>query len=74
MSRKSAFSIEGQIVATLENSVFVVGLSNGHQMLGHLSRGQRPLAKQVKVGQNVTILLSPCDLSQGRVILKEDKL
>ena len=61
-------------MATLNDSVFVVGLTNGHQMLGHLARSQKPLAKQVKIGDVVTIQLSPCDLSQGRVILKEDKL
>ena len=74
MFGKSAFCVEGKIVATLDNSVFVVSLTNGHQMLGHLARVQKPLAKHVKVGDVVTIQLSPCDLSQGRVILKEDKL
>ena len=74
MFGKSAFCVEGKIVATLDNSVFAIGLTNGHRMLGHLARVQRPLSKHVKVGDLVTIQLSPCDLSQGRVILKEDKL
>lgn len=74
MSGAPAFRVKGKIVAALENSVFVVGLTNGHQMLGHLARVQKPMANEVKVGDVVTIQLSPCDLSQGRVILKEDKI
>ncbi|MFA6546709.1 MAG: translation initiation factor IF-1 [Limisphaerales bacterium] len=59
---------------TLPNALFRIRLANGHRLLGHVARRQKPLAERVTVGAVVTVRLSPGDLSQGRVILNEHKL
>lgn len=74
MSGESAFLVEGAVVETLPNGLLRLKLANGHQLLGHVARRQRPLVERVKVGAMVTVKLSPGDLSHGYVTLNESKL
>lgn len=69
-----AFCVEGLISEVMPNTLFLVKLGNGHSLIGHVTASQKPLAQGLQVGVKVRIKLSPCDLSQGRVILNEDKL
>ncbi len=74
MSGESAFVVAGAVVEVLVNGLLRVELANGHRLLGHVARRQRPLVARVEVGAIVTVKLSPGDLSHGRVTLNESKL
>lgn len=74
MSGASAFVVAGAVVEVLVNGLLRVELANGHRLLGHVARRQRPRVAQVNVGAVVTVRLSPGDLSHGRVMLNESKL
>jgi len=47
--------------------------SNGHQLWGHTSVREREKVIKLLPGDKVSVVLSPYDLSQGRMILGENK-
>jgi len=71
MLRKSAFIVEGTVVDILSAALFTVQLANGHCLVGHVPRRQKLLTEMIKVNDAVAVRLSPCDLSQGRLILNK---
>lgn len=71
MSRQ-LIKVEGLIVKTLPNQLFIVELSNGHRLTGHVSYRQKPVAEKLGIGAMVLVRLSLSDLSQGRLILNEN--
>ena len=48
--------------------VFQVELENGHKVIGHLSGKMKKYYIRVLKGDEVTIELSPYDLSRGRIV------
>ncbi|MBU2514167.1 translation initiation factor IF-1 [bacterium] len=48
--------------------VFQVELENGHAVIGHLSGKMKKYYIRVLKGDEVTIELSPYDLSRGRIV------
>ena len=65
MSREDAIKIEGTIVEVLPNSMYRVELPNGHRILAHISGKMRLNFIRVLPGDNVTVEMSPYDLSKG---------
>ena len=64
-----AIEIEGSIVEALPNTMFRVELSNGHRLLAHLRRELRDGSNEMPAaGGRVTVMLSPYDMSRGRII------
>jgi translation initiation factor IF-1 len=59
LAKKDAIEVEGEVVLPLPNAMFKVRLENGHEVLAHISG---------KLRQNfIRILLSPYDLTRGRI-------
>jgi translation initiation factor IF-1 len=54
-------------VETLPNAMFKVELENQHMILAHLSGKMRMHFIKILPGDNVTVELSPYDLSRGRI-------
>jgi len=55
----------------LPNATFRVVLENGHQVLAHVSGKMRMNFIRILPGDNVTIEMSPYDLSKGRIVYRE---
>ncbi len=70
MCGEASFEVDALILEVMPNRTCRVVLANGHKLIGFvpgLTRLQRTLPV---VGQKVRIRLSPCDLSQGRILLE----
>ena len=68
MPGKDAFQVEGIVLEALSDRTCRVVLTNGHTLLGFLTRRMRTELGAPSVGQKLVLKLSPFDLSQGRII------
>lgn len=59
--------MQGTIIETLPNAMFMVELENGHKVLAHISGKMRMHFIKILPGDKVTVELSPYDLSRGRI-------
>lgn len=59
--------VEGVILEALPNAQFKVELSNGHQILAHISGKLRMNYIRILPGDKVTVEMSPYDLTKGRI-------
>lgn len=59
--------MQGRIIETLPNAMFMVELENGHKVLAHISGKMRMHFIKILPGDKVTVELSPYDLSRGRI-------
>ncbi|MDE6580127.1 MAG: translation initiation factor IF-1 [Ruminiclostridium sp.] len=67
MSKEDVIEVEGVIQEALPNATFKVKLSNGHEILAHVSGKLRMNYIRILPGDKVTIEMSPYDLSKGRI-------
>ena len=67
MSKDDVIEMEGKVVDALPNAVFLVELSNGHQIMAHISGKMRMNFIRIYPGDKVTVELSLYDLTRGRI-------
>ena len=67
MAKEDVLELEGTVVETLPNAMFKVELENGHQILAHISGKLRMNFINILPGDQVTIEMSPYDLTRGRI-------
>ena len=67
MSKEDVIEFEGTVLESLPNAMFQVELSNGHQVLAHISGKLRMNFIKILPGDKVTVELSPYDLTKGRI-------
>lgn len=67
MAKEEPIKVQGKVVETLPNAMFKVELENKHQILAHLSGKMRMHFIKILPGDNVTVELSPYDLTRGRI-------
>ena len=65
-NRKS-IPVRGTVVEKLPNAKFWVELDNGTRVMAHISGKIKIRIIRVMVGDNVTVELSPYDLTRGRI-------
>ena len=70
MLKEEAIEVEGQILERLRNSRFRVELEGGHNVFASLSGKMRRHSIRILEGDAVKLLLSPYDLTQGRVVYR----
>jgi translation initiation factor IF-1 len=63
-------AVEGTVIDSLPNATFKVQVTEGHQILAHLSGRMRKNFIKVLPGDRVTIELSPYDLTKGRITFR----
>jgi translation initiation factor IF-1 len=63
--------VTGEVVEVLPNAMFRVKLENGHLALAHVSGKMRMYFIRIVPGDEVTVELSPYDLTRGRIIRRE---
>ena len=73
MAIEEAINIEGVVIETLPNAMFMVELKNGHRVLGHISGKMRKHFIKIIPGDMVIVELSPYDLSRGRIVFRGEK-
>ena len=67
MAREDLIEVQAKVVEVLPNAQFKVELENWHIVLAHISGKIRMHKIRILPGDNVTVELSPYDLSRGRI-------
>ncbi len=67
MSKADVIEMEGTVLESLPSAMFKVELTNGHQILAHVSGKIRVNFIRILPGDRVTVELSPYDLTKGRI-------
>ncbi|AOY59735.1 MULTISPECIES: translation initiation factor IF-1 [Desulfococcus] len=70
MPKEEPIKVQGTVKETLPNAMFKVELENGHQILAHISGKMRMHFIRILPGDNVTVELSPYDLTRGRIVYR----
>ena len=70
MPKDDMIEMEGVVVDVLRNTIFRVKLENGHIITAHISGRMRKNYIRILNGDNVTVEMSPYDLSKGRVTFR----
>jgi translation initiation factor IF-1 len=70
LAKEDAIQMEGTVMETLPNTTFRVELENGHVVTAHISGKMRKNYIRILKGDNVTIELTPYDLSKGRIVYR----
>lgn len=65
--------MQGIITQCLSNGMFRVKLENGFNVLAHVSGKIRKNYIRILLGDNVTVELSPYDLTRGRIVYRMKK-
>ena len=64
---KECIKAEGTVKELLPNTEFLVTLENGYEVRAHISGKMRLHFIRILPGDQVTVELSPYDLSKGRI-------
>ena len=67
MAKDDVIELEGTVVESLPNTSFRVDIGNGHTILAHISGKLRMNFIRILPGDKVTVQMSPCDLTRGRI-------
>jgi len=70
LAKEEALQMEGVVIETLPNTTFRVRLENGHVVTAHISGKMRKNYIRILTGDNVTVELTPYDLSKGRIVYR----
>ena len=70
MSKQDLLEFMGKVKTLLKNAMFEVELENGHTITAHASGKLRKNRIRVLQGDNVTVEVTPYDLTKGRIIFR----
>ncbi len=68
MAKKDVIEVEGTVIESQPNTIFLVELENGHQITAHISGKLRMNYIRILPGDKVVLELSPYDLTRGRIV------
>ena len=71
MPKEEPITVNAVIKEALPNAVFRAQLENGHEIIAHVSGKMRRHFIRITEGDNVTVELSPYDLTKGRITYRE---
>ena len=67
---KDVIEIEGTILESMPNAMFIVKLENGHEILAHISGKIRKNFIRILPGDRVKVEMTPYDLTKGRITFR----
>jgi translation initiation factor IF-1 len=68
LTEKNETRVEGKVVEPTPNSTWRVQLDNGHLVMARLDDRLRMNAVRIIPGDRVALVLSPYDLTRGRIV------
>jgi len=71
MTKKDEIEVEGKVIEAQPNAMFIVELDNGHRIQAHISGKIRMNFIRILPGDRVKIVMSPYDLSKGRITWRD---
>jgi translation initiation factor IF-1 len=70
LSKQDLLEFKGKVMDLLPNAMFRVRLENGHTVTAHTAGKLRKNRIRVLQGDNVTVEMTPYDLTKGRIIFR----
>ena len=70
MSKQDLLQFKGVVKILLKNAMFEVELENGHTITAHTAGKLRKNRIRILQGDNVTVEVTPYDLTKGRIIFR----
>ena len=70
MAKQASIEQDGVIIEALSNAMFRVELSNGHEVIAHISGKMRMYYIKILPGDKVKLEMSPYDLTKGRIVYR----
>ena len=70
MSKQDLLEFKGKVMDLLPNAMFRVKLENGHTVTAHTAGKLRKNRIRVLQGDDVTVEMTPYDLTKGRIIFR----
>ena len=70
MAKEEAVGVEGTVIERMRNSRFRVEVEGGHLVLAYVAGKIRHQSGKILEGDRVGVLLSPYDLTQGRIVYR----
>lgn len=70
MPKEELIEFRGVVEELLPNAMFRVKLENSHVILAHTSGRMRRNRIRILVGDEVTVEMTPYDLTKGRITLR----
>ena len=70
MAKEDSIEMQGTVRETLPNTMFRVELENGHVVIAHISGKMRKHYIRILTGDNVTVQLTPYDLTKLRIVFR----
>ena len=70
MPKEGSIEFQGVVLELLPNAMFKVKLENDHEILAHSSGKMRKNRIRVLAGDKVTVEMTPCDLTKGRITFR----
>ena len=70
MSKQDLLEFKGKVTDLLPNAMFRGQLENGHVVTAHTAGKLRKNRIRVLQGDNVTVEMTPYDLTKGRIIFR----
>lgn len=70
MAKEEHIEMQGTVVDTLPNTMFRVELENGHIITAHISGKMRKHYIRILRGDQVTVEMTPYDLTKGRITFR----
>ena len=70
MAKEGVIEFSGIVEELLPNAMFRVKLENGHTVTAHTAGKLRKNRIRVLQGDNVTVEMTPYDLTKGRIIFR----
>lgn len=67
MAKEEPIQMSGNVIEALPNAMFRVNLENGHEIICHVSGKIRMHYIRILPGDEVTVEMSPYDLTKGRI-------
>ena len=70
MAKEELIEMQGMVTEVLPDSRYRVTLDNGHVLIAYTSGKMRKHHIRILAGDNVSLELSPYDLSKGRITFR----
>jgi len=70
LSKQDLLEFKGTVIDLLPNAMFRVKLENGYTVTAHTAGKLRKNRIRVLQGDNVTVEMTPYDLTKGRIIFR----
>jgi len=70
LSKQDLLEFKGKVIEILKNAQFRVKLENGHVVTAHTAGKLRKNRIRILNSDNVTVEVTPYDLTKGRIIFR----